>query len=94
MASRNQSQWNMGSHNGNKVIALNKRVTRYDTGSLVIDGSWNLNPLRKSGNLLLMENFCGLILLDIKQNWHGANLMLTERSPELTRQKMASLQLN
>ena len=66
MASRNQSQWNMGSRNGNKAHALNRREKGYDTGSLETDGSWNLNPLRKSGYLPLKENFCGLILLDIK----------------------------
>ena len=84
----------MGFQNGNKVPALEKMKTWYDTGSLEIDGSWNLNPLKKNGYLPLRENFCGLILPDIKQNWHGANPMLTEQFPELTRQKMASLQLN
>ncbi len=47
MASRNQSQWNMGFHNGNKVLVLGKMEIWYDTGSLEIDGSWNLNPLKK-----------------------------------------------
>ena len=87
MASRSQSQWNMGFHNGNKVLALEKMEIWYDTGSLEIDGSWNLNPLKKNGYLLLKENFFGLILLDIKRKQPGANLTFAERFPELMRQE-------
>ena len=87
MASRNQSQWQTGPRSGDKAHALIRRETGYATGFLETDGSWNLSPLRKNGHLPLKENFCGLILLDIKRKQPGANLTLAERFPELTRQE-------